>query len=205
MRASLVVSSALCAVLAAGAVGASERAEDRMYRKSEAYRSYEPSDSNYADEIDDGGYYDYARVVGVEPIVHVVQVSTPRRHCYEEEVVRSYGYQRRPHSYTPVVLGGILGGVVGNQFGGGTGNDLLTVGGALLGASLGYDHARAPRRQDYYPTREQRCTVSHNYHEEERVDGYRVTYVYNGKTYVRRMDRDPGRRIRVRVDVTPYG
>ena len=49
----------------------------------------------------------------------------------------------------------------------------------------------------------QRCETS--YHEEwqERVDGYRVTYLYHGRRQVTEMPNRPGDRIRVRVDVTP--
>ena len=35
------------------------------------------------------------------------------------------------------VMGALIGGAVGNQFGGGTGNDLLTAGGAAAGAVAG--------------------------------------------------------------------
>ena len=38
---------------------------------------------------------------------------------------------------------------------------------------------------------------------EERTDGYRVTYVYNGRRQVTEMPNRPGDRIRVRVDVSP--
>jgi uncharacterized protein YcfJ len=38
---------------------------------------------------------------------------------------------------------------------------------------------------------------------EERTDGYRVTYVYNGRKGVTELPYRPGDRIRVRVDVTP--
>ena len=38
---------------------------------------------------------------------------------------------------------------------------------------------------------------------QERIDGYRVTYVYHGRRQVTEMPYRPGDRIRVRVDVSP--
>jgi len=156
-------------------------------------------------EYRDSPYVDYAKVVDVEPIIRVVRVSEPRRECWNEEVTR-YRRQasRRSGSYTPLVVGGIVGGVVGNQFSKGKRRDALTVAGALLGASVGRDLYRRHRSVDTpYVTTERRCRVVDEYHEEERVEGYRVTYRYKGKTFVRRMDHDPGRRLRIRVAVTP--
>lgn len=150
-------------------------------------------------------YYDYAKVVGVEPIVRVVRVSEPRRECWDEEIT---SYRRRvssrSQSYTPTVVGGIVGGVVGNQFASGRRRDALTVAGALLGASIGRDVSRRQRVvEEPYVRTERRCRVFDEYHEEERIDGYRVRYRYKGNTFTRRMDYDPGRRIRIRVGVTP--
>ncbi len=156
-------------------------------------------------EYRDSPYTDYAKVIDVEPIVRVVRVSEPRRECWDEEVTRHRRQaSHRRGSYTPLVLGGIVGGVVGNQFSQGKRRDALTVAGALLGASVGRDLYRRHRTvEEPYVTTEQRCRVIDQYHEEERVEGYRVTYRYKGKTFVRRMDHDPGRRIRIRVAVTP--
>ncbi len=150
-------------------------------------------------------YMDYARVVDVEPIVRTVRVSEPRRECWDEEVTRHRRQaSRRAGSYTPLVVGGIVGGVVGNQFSKGKRRDALTVAGALLGASVGRDLYRRHRSvEEPYVTTEHRCRVVDEYYEEERIEGYRVTYRYKGKTFVRRMDHDPGRRIRIRVAVTP--
>ena len=49
----------------------------------------------------------------------------------------------------------------------------------------------------------QRCDVRYEHEYEERIDGYRVTYEYNGREYTTRMPYDPGERIKVRVAVAP--
>lgn len=150
-------------------------------------------------------YTDLAEVMEVEPITRLVRVETPRRECWDVEVpVRRIAPYHG--SATPTIIGGIIGGVVGNQFGKGDGKTLMTVAGALLGGSVGRDHGRRhAAAHDYagYSTTETRCTVRTEYHEEERIEAYRVKYRYNGRVYVTRMKEHPGDRIPVSVSVVP--
>ncbi|MBT8444259.1 MAG: glycine zipper 2TM domain-containing protein [Gammaproteobacteria bacterium] len=163
---------------------------------------------------DSSAHYDYARVTHVQPITRIVQVSTPHEVCWNERVrtVSDNGGRGRgrgrDREFAPTVLGGIIGGVVGNQFGSGRGNTAMTVAGALLGASIGRDASarnhhsyRRPARVSY--STERRCEVEQVTHQEERIDGYRVSYRFRGRDYVTRMNTDPGDRIRVRVEVDP--
>jgi uncharacterized protein YcfJ len=156
-------------------------------------------------EYDAGGgsFYTYARVLDVEPIVRIVQVSEPRESCWTERV-RQAGYGRGYRSHTPAVLGGIIGGVLGHQFGSGRGNDVMTVAGALLGASVGRDEAYR-RQARAYPVyaNERVCEMTETVREEERLEGYRVRYLLDGREFVTRTETDPGPRIRVRVQVDP--
>ena len=151
----------------------------------------------------DGGFYDYAEVVRVEPIVRLVRVSHPRDECWEEQVpVHSREYR----SATPMILGGILGGVVGSTVGKGDGRTAATVAGTVLGGSLGRDVGQAHRRDTAAATAvETRCRRVADYREEERIEGYAVTYRYRDAQYTTRMPRDPGPRLRVHVDVRPAG
>lgn len=147
-------------------------------------------------------YFDFAKVVGVEPIMEVVRVEDPREVCWTEQVTHTR--PRGNRSVTPEILGVIIGGVVGNQFGSGRGKDLATVAGAALGGSIAHD--RKIRRHGYgydtYTEPVQRCEIRSEYYEEERIVGYDVAYRYNRKIYHTRMDRDPGDTIRVRVGVS---
>lgn len=146
-----------------------------------------------------GRYYpqrDYAKVTDVEPITRTVRVHRPRRECWDEDVT-----YYRPAPYAPTLLGGLLGGVIGHQFGSGSGQAAMTVAGALLGGAIGHDAsygAGAP-----YTVREPRCQVRDEYTEEQRVEGYRVTYVYHGREYTTRTREHPGSRIPVDVVVRP--
>ena len=150
-------------------------------------------------------HYDYARVVDVDPIVRQVRVETPVRECWDEQRERRYD-RRRGSKAGNVIAGTIIGGVIGHQFGSGRGNDAMTVVGSLLGAAIGADsddskHRSSGYRTETYPV--ERCDIRYETRTEERIDGYRVTYVYNGQTLTTRTNYDPGERLKVRVSVRP--
>jgi uncharacterized protein YcfJ len=50
---------------------------------------------------------------------------------------------------------------------------------------------------------EERCEVRYETSFQQRIEGYRVTYEYNGQRFVTQLPYDPGRRIRIRVNVVP--
>jgi len=144
-------------------------------------------------------FKDSARVTHVEPLYTTIRVATPQRDCYRPSNRRN---SHSSKSYTSTIAGSIVGGVVGNQFGGGSGKKILTVAGALLGGSVGRDYSHRSSSSSYsnYNAREQ-CHVTQRYHQEERIDGYLVTYRYQGQSYTTEMDRHPGKRIPVEVSV----
>ena len=84
---------------------------------------------------------DYARVLDVTPLVERVRYSEPVEQCFE--VARP---ERRVDRNGSTVLGGVIGAVVGSQFGAGDGRRAATVAGALLGGAVGRDRPAAPRR-----------------------------------------------------------
>ena len=155
----------------------------------------------WADRYDDRGreHRDYARVVDVRPVVRLVEVTTPRRECWEEQVMRHE--PRRHASAVPALVGGLIGGAIGHNLGHGRG--IATVAGTLIGASVADSAAHADLGDTYYTDTEQRCTVRQETVTEERTLGYDVTYKYKGEIYTARMDRHPGERIPVRVSVEP--
>ncbi len=163
-----------------------------------------------------GAAYDYARVVSVDPIVSHLRVTVPRRECWTEtryqEVEYPIGGGYEPHrgAAGSMILGGILGAAIGNQIGQGDGRRAATVAGAIIGSAIGHDAAdrrndRYANDQGYYresrPYEAQRCEIRYDDSYEDRIDGYRVTYEYNGRLHTTRLPYDPGDRIRVRVDV----
>jgi uncharacterized protein YcfJ len=148
--------------------------------------------------------YDYARVLSAEPVVRYVTVTTPVKECWQD--TEYYTVDHRPAGVGGKTLfGAILGGVIGHQFGGGNGKDVATVAGSLIGASIASETAR--NRGGYRTTEHSRpvtrCETRQTSHQEERIDGYRVIYAYNGQKYATQMKNDPGSRMRIRVDVRP--
>lgn len=148
--------------------------------------------------------YEYARVVDVDPIVRQVRVETPRRECWDEtRYVDSQPHISDAQVGGRTLLGAAIGGVIGHQFGSGRGQDAATVAGALIGAGVGYDSAAKRYPQGGHEQVVQRCDVRYEHEVEERIEGYRVTYEYNGRHYNTQLPYDPGDRIRVRVAVAP--
>ncbi len=148
--------------------------------------------------------YDYARVLSVEPVVRYVTVTTPVKECWDD--VRTYTTRHyNPGKAGKTLFGAMLGGLIGHQFGSGSGNDAATVAGTLIGAGIASNAARD--EADFHTTRHtrpiRRCETNYQSHEEERIDGYEVIYAYNGRKYGTRTPFDPGKRIRIRVDVSP--
>ena len=164
------------------------------------------ADHDYRGAGKDRAMYDYAKVLSSQPIVNYVTVTTPVEECWEE--IEYYTVDHRPRGTGgSTLLGAVIGGVIGHQFGSGRGNDAATVAGGLIGAAIGNDTAKRRHGGDYgartYERPVQRCKTSYREHREERIEGYRVTYRYHGQKYQTRMPYDPGQRIRVRVDVRP--
>ena len=148
------------------------------------------------------GFYDKAPVLEVEPIYETVRVTQPQRQCREVRV--RHGGGLRTDSYTPVVAGAIMGGVIGNQFGRGRGKNAMTVAGVMLGASVGRDfRKRRPAGRRYVI--EERCEWVDSIHEREELVGYDVVYEYRGKQFQTRTDRHPGKWMEVEVHLEPVG
>jgi uncharacterized protein YcfJ len=181
---------------------------DGQYDSRRDSRYDDRYDPRYDPRYEDGeGAYDYARVVDVQPLMRRVRVSTPQRECWDEVRHDDRGYGNGPRtSAGGALLGAVIGGVIGHQIGSGRGRDAATAAGAVIGAGIGHRQAERRNAGNLPPPREytvQRCETRYQDAYEERIDGYRVTYVYNGRRQVTELPYKPGERIRVRVDVSP--
>jgi len=147
-------------------------------------------------------FTDSARVTHVEPVYRTVRVSEPRRECWTEEI-----HYERPgpgsNKAAGMIIGGLIGGAIGHNI---DHSRNAPVVGALIGSAIGHDVAGSGRHGSTYEVgHEERCQTVNNYYDEEQLEGYRVTYRYQGNSYITWMDEDPGDRIRVRVNVRPAG
>lgn len=91
--------------------------------------------------------------------------------------------------------GAIVGGIIGNQFGGGSGKDIATAVGALVGASTAHSHSRPRFKQVKYATIKVKAKNGRTYRITQPVTrsqhfykGQKVTLVFaeDGTRYVER-------------------
>ena len=145
-------------------------------------------------------FYDRAKVVRVTSVYRQVPIRVSVREC----VQRPVRYRvRNGRSYTPEILGGIVGGVVGNRFGAGHGKTVLSIAGAMLGASVGHDINRRMSAGGYRDEPGEECWLREDVRMERELDGYRIRYRYRGQEFTTFSDERPGKYIRVKVDVIP--
>jgi uncharacterized protein YcfJ len=175
--------------------------------------------------------YDWARVVSVEPIFERYEQPISRDVCWNERVqpAARYAYGDDPYAAryddgaAGTVLGALVGGALGNQVGGGDGRRAATVAGAVIGGVIGnnIDRGRNWYGRDPYaygqgygrggryayaqPLTQRVCDQRVEYRSEQRVVGYDVAYVYNGRRFRTETREHPGDRIRVAVNVAPVG
>ncbi len=152
-------------------------------------------------------YYETAEVVDVVPIVSYERVATPHRECSLDRARYRRTRDRRDGRDSPMssVVGGLLGGAIGHQFGSGNGKKAMTVAGAIVGASIaGRSRHNSDRRQRY--VREgghTKCRTTQVFTETERTEGYRVTYRYLGEEFEKTTAEHPGESVRIHVHMTP--
>ena len=160
---------------------------------------------------------DQARVLSSRPIMERIPVS--REECWNE-VQRGYEERRVTRSDTGAaigpgtILGAVVGGAIGRQFGNSTGGkDRGTAAGAIVGGLIGNQIERDANAQGPSASRElevDRRPVERNVERCRTVEevreatiGWDVRYEYQGREFSRRMQHDPGRFLRVQVNVEP--
>lgn len=139
----------------------------------------------------------YARVVSVTPVREAA--SAPRQECHDEAVT-----QRAPvkdtHQIAGTAIGAVVGGLLGNQVGGGKGRTLATVAGAAGGGYAGHEIQKNHQDNNTVSSVQKHCTTV-NDNAPDRVVAYDVSYEYKGVTRTVRMDHDPGDKLQVQEGV----
>ena len=134
-----------------------------------------------------------AEVVSVKAVSRTV--STPRQECHDEQVTHTKPVKDKDRLLGTGV-GAVVGGLLGNQVGGGSGKVLATVAGAAAGGYAGNRIQEKVQQGNTYTATEQRCTTV--YDRSEAPNGYEVEYVLDGKKHRVHMSHDPGKRIPVK-------
>ncbi|NPA74194.1 MAG: glycine zipper 2TM domain-containing protein [Epsilonproteobacteria bacterium] len=141
------------------------------------------------------------KVVRSKPIYRDVVKRTPYQECWDEQVpVTSYYNERRgPNTPLGALIGGVAGGIIGHQVGGGHGKDVATVGGAILGTIVGNNLSRRDNRGSYvsgYRT-VRKCVTRYDETQDRVITRYRNIAYYHGRKIVKISDR-PLRFIHIR-------
>ena len=89
------------------------------------------------------------------------------------------------------LFGTILGGVIGNQFGGGSGKTAATVAGAIIGGNM----ANKTYESGNQITKRTICDEVAQYEEKKRVVAWDVKYEFEGRHFTTRLAQDPGSHI----------
>lgn len=138
----------------------------------------------------------YAKVVSVDP---VRQANNPQQVCHDQTVTHT-APPKDQHRIAGTAIGAVAGGLLGHMVGGGKGNTLATVAGAVGGGYAG-NRIEASRQHAQVTTSvERQCNTVQG--SGSQIVAYDVRYVYNGVTRTVRMDHDPGDRVQVQEGVT---
>jgi uncharacterized protein YcfJ len=137
-------------------------------------------------------WQDYAEVVSVTPAFDNQQ--TARQECNDEAVTQQVPIKDEKR-IAGSAIGAVFGGVLGNQVGGGDGKKVATAAGAVAGGYAGSKVQKNMQEGNTETVVEQRCRTV--YDNQKIPAGFDVTYLLDGTQGVVRMDRDPGKRIRV--------
>lgn len=127
-----------------------------------------------------------AVVVSVKP--HIVTVSSPKTYCtHLRHIV--YDTQQPQTSGAGAVLGGLTGGLLGSQVGGGNGRIVTSAAGAVIGAFTGDNMERSMNSPTMHTVYSTSCKTHQVQSSVQK--GYEVTYTYQGTQGVVVMDNAP--------------
>ncbi len=132
----------------------------------------------------------HADVTNVDPIKETIK--TPREVCQDVAVTRQKPVKDE-NRVLGTVAGAVVGGLLGNQVGGGSGKKIATVAGAAAGGYAGNKTQERMQGNDTYTTTETRCETV--YDSSDKIVGYNVDYTIGEETGRVRMASDPGSKI----------
>ncbi len=142
-----------------------------------------PAMARHHNEDDNRHRIHQARVIKASPIYETRQVRITEERCRP-------GHRRRHNGQDGTVVGGILGGAIGNQMANRGHRTEATVAGAIVGGIIGHE---VGNNQSRYARGPERCHPVTRYRDEEVVVGYRVKYRYHGEILRTKTRHHPGK------------
>ena len=125
-------------------------------------------------------------------------VATPEQRCWMEK--EQVPQAKSKISIPGAVVGAVIGGILGHQVGGGRGQDIATVGGAVAGGAVGANVGRIGGAQQPQTRDVQRCE---NVTSQTRPNYWDVTYNFRGQEHRIQMTTQPGSTITVNEQGEP--
>ncbi len=132
-----------------------------------------------------GSFVDSATVTSVEKVYKQYRVDEQYQDCYIKETL-----QTGDGSATNEIMGAILGGAIGNQFGEGDGKDVMTLAGIFLGASIANDAEKANSTGQVVVSQEV-CENKVRQKIVKRLSHYKINVDYNGHNVSYTSNRRP--------------
>ena len=123
-----------------------------------------------------GSFVDSATVTSVEKVYKQYMVEEPYQDCYIKETLQQSG----DGSATNEIMGAIIGGAIGNQFGEGDGKEAMTLAGIFLGASIANDAEKANSTGQVVVSQEV-CENKVRQKIEKRLSHYKINVEYEGR------------------------
>lgn len=144
-------------------------------------------------------YSDTATVVQVVPVT----VTNSRQICEQTFVPAPNTVQpaQQERGIAGSIIGGILGGLAGHQVGGGSGQTVATIAGAVGGGLIG-DHIQNDKPKNIVeanPASGMVAQTSCRVQQEQVPNGFDVSYSYAGKVHITHLGYAPGKTITVDV------
>ena len=127
-------------------------------------------------------------------------VGAPNERCWVERQQVSQPSGRGDANVGGAIVGGLIGGILGHQVGGGSGKDIATAGGAVAGAVIGSNQGRDNNNSS--SSRDvRRCETTAS----TTPAYWDVSYEYRGVEHHVQMSAPPGRTITVNRNGEPRG
>ncbi|MBN8446559.1 MAG: glycine zipper 2TM domain-containing protein [Gammaproteobacteria bacterium] len=137
----------------------------------------------------------YAEVVSTKAVMAETMVPVEECKTVQVQVQKPV---KDEHQISGTAIGAVVGGVLGNQVGGGDGKKVATVIGAVAGGYTGKQVQKEMQTSDVENQAKQTCTTVQK--KKSTLVGYDVRYLLDGKLKTIRMSEKPGEQLLIQND-----